>query len=653
MHTIKIYNKTTSELVFKSFENLKIPPNAAASYVTDSISLDTYLPELEFYKDNNVIDFLIINDLDSSCPITYLSTEEREHNNGINCLVYDTDLEQLFVWNNVNNLWETVGGGSGSGLGFYARDEGIPIGGPFTTLNVIGVAGLITNAGGGVANLFIPTPEFPSHFNTTDGNTNATISTSVLTNRHVPSPDSEGVPFKIGDWTAGTQHPTTNNATRNYTTVDSFRVTYDDGSCTFTCNVYDADGVSLLATHNVPLTGDYGPAGTDISLRFSNWQAMGGEFRVDLAQCIINLSSIIPDGGRVVVETVNVNATVSYTYTQELFYDPNIIAATVSNVTFGETAGLVVTRKISGVDYYTLGSDFTVGVGDLDYLNNSSYPTTQVVLSNPDLALANINLVGGDLTGWTHNYNNIDSSYTNTNWEVSVANQCHVGNTQVTAQLYDWGPVMSDASPIYPCCVNTYTDNSTRVYEDFRLETLRLESDYNTIWDNTQDLTSYDGGNGLQYQCSRLIYPQTNFQNYLPLSGTQPDYTGLAGNRYFYRRMWHTGTSHSNGLFLFGDYSWTETDITNEDLRIRISLNGTDWYYVNRDYLGGPLSNGDGCRINPGTNSLTANNRIEFTLGTGGFTSASTGGGWGIYLEIMYTDTDISKYLGTLQITNW
>ena len=189
----------------------------------------------------------------------------------------------------------------------------------------------------------------------------------------------------------------------------------------------------------------------------------------------------------------------------------------------------------------------------------------------------------------------------------------------------------------------------------FNNETLRLKSDLATAWDSTQSLASYDGGNGLEVLDSRLVYPTINFTPYDPNHASQPDYSALSGNRLYYRAFSQAGVSHSNGIFQFGDYNVTETNITNQDVLFELSLDGINWFNMNLPYLGGALSNGDGCRMNSDTVALNINNEIQFTFGSGLFTTALTGGGWGVWLRITYVGDAAGKgaYIGILQIIDW
>jgi hypothetical protein len=338
-----------------------------------------------------------------------------------------------------------------------------------------------------------------------------------------------------------------------------------------------------------------------------------------------------------------------------IFFDAQTVAASISVVTIAETGGMVLTTQISGVYYYFTGSQFTVDIADIDDLNEESYPNIQVIVTGANFGLPQLNLTGANLTGWTNAYNDINDTYQKTDWAISAANYCFSGNVSATATVQDWVSGASASSVNTPVLVNTYVANSTRIFEDFRTETRRRTSAW-AAWNSTQDLTTYDGNQGLQVRCSRLIYPSIDYGAYNPFSGVQPNYTACTGTRSFFWSIYHTDVSHSSGRFVFGDHNITDSDaFINGYFKIEISKNGADWYNCCAPYLGGAILPGAGCRV-MGAYSLDSNSSIEWTLGTGGFTDGLTGPspeGWGLYVRLFFTSNISAKYIGSLQESTW
>ncbi len=499
--------------------------------------------------------------------------------------------------------------------------------------------------------VFIPRPDFVSHFNSTDGNNDATVAATPTSPRRVSAPTAEGNPFNISPWAAGSTRDVLNE-NFIYTTNDSFSI-FDDSSTMITVKIFDADGTTVLATNSLFITGDVDNTNNNIRIIITGFVANGFKQQADL-EVRIDIDAIIPAGGKFNVEIKHDDFTEgAFTFTQnDLFFDRNTVQPSIGTVAIAENVPVI--KDLSGVMFYTLGSTFTINITDIDDLNDESFPAIQVQVEGPEYGLPNLDLAGEALTGWTTAFDDTGSSYTNAAWAITQTNFFTTTTTaNVQAKTFDWitgTPVVSTDTSLV---IDTYSpDNSTRIFEDFRTESRRLESDLSTVWDSTQDLGTYDDTLGLQLLDSKLIYPTLDWSPYAPNAASQPDYSALAGDRTYIRKMFHTGVSHSNGIFQFGNHNITEAFLTAEDFLLEISLDGVDFFIVNRDYLGGILSDGDGCRINPETSNMS-NNKIEFTFGLAKQTLVGTA--WGIYVKVTYKDTVDGKNmsLGILEITNW
>jgi len=536
-----------------------------------------------------------------------------------------------------------------SGSGNVASEEdSTPVQSTVSTIDVRGELACFLE--GGKTVIQYPPPTFASHYNTNDGSSSAVVPDVSVTTRNVSNPTTEGNPFKIGDWTAGTAQDCHRVNAQSYATPND--CLFEDDTTTFEVNIYDADGSTVLNTHTTAaITGNIDLTVDDIRIQVTGWTSVSGGKYEATVTVSFNIDTLLPNGGRYSVEIIHHNSGTDYTKTQDdIFSDTENLTAALTGVTFTENTPVIV-RK-SGVYMYDTGSTFNVAVADIDNLNSRSYPTTQVQVQDDNMGLPDLSLSGSDLTSWTNAHDNTNASYTKSDWAINQADYFYQGAAgRAKARYVDWSSGSWVNSSTLTVIIDTYNDDSTRVYEDFTGETNRLEDDLSTSWDSTQNLNTYDGGDNLQVgEGTYLLYPSTDYSAYSPSAGSQPDYSSYSGDAYYYRRMWHTGTAHSNGLFNF--VGLTEADITADDLIIEISLNGTDWYNCNEPYLGGSLSDGDGCRINSGTQNMTLNGNLEFTLGSGGATSVSTGGGWGIYIRLTMPDTSTVK-LDLMQITNW
>lgn len=563
------------------------------------------------------------------------------------------------------------------------QDEDSSVATGVTIINFVGadVESLDT---GSKVNVYVPPPAFSSHFNTIDGTSGETSPSDVsFDSRYISDPTSEGNPFKRGAFAAGSlQNTVIDNSLSgvlNYDTNNNTFSIFDDTTTTFTVTVFDADGTTQLVSHAVNESG-LGDSSGVLNGNYDQWKQLSGNnaIRIQItdwgteffkfaakAAITVDLTNIISDGGRNTVEIKHVNSTDgTFTYTSSnMFYDNNpsgTNGASLSGV-FVSEGGVVSTRHISGVKYYDLNSQFDGTIQDIDGLNAMSYPLTQVEFVGTDYGLPTLSLEGSDLAGWTNSWDNANASYNNSAWAITQSQFYTVTTTaNVSARTQDWSAGSYVNSANQSVAIATYTDNTTRIFEDFRDETKRLESDLTTGWIETNDLGSYTGDtDGLQLANSRLVYPTTDYGAYSPDATSQPDYSALTGDRVFYRSFYHDSTSHSNMLIQFGDTNLVESSISNGYFQIEWSLDGTAWFDGNTNYPGGAIGDGDGNRVDSGTYTLDGGTKqMRFTFGTGQFTDASTGdstNGWGVFTRITLQDSAGGKnlYIGSISFTDW
>lgn len=468
--------------------------------------------------------------------------------------------------------------------------------------------------------------------------------------------------YNIGTTVPGSYLNCINTPLITYTTGNPCSI-FDNTSTVFTATVYDADGTTILANYPLTLIGNSAATVSNITINVTGFAANSTKYQATIS-VTINIGAILPQGGKFSVKLEHADGVDgTFTKTQNnLFYDSNNNAATLTGVAISETLGMAVTKEISGVSYYTLGSQFTAEIGDLDYLNDRSYPLVQAEMIAPNYALPQLSIQGTNLTFWTNAYNNTNAGYLNTSWTISTANVSYVGSAgKASARVIDWTAGAYVDSPSSFIAVDTYQDNATRIFEDFRNESKRLKTDW-TVWDSSQKLDTYDGNQGLQYSESKLIYPQTNYTVYNPNPGSQPDYSSLSGDRIAYIKFYKINQSFSNGRFVLGAHNITEADLTSGDVKFEVSLDNVDYYNINALYVGGALSGGDPCRINDDVHGLVGatvnDSSLEFTFGTGKFTAASTGAGpenWGAVLKVTFksTPTGKSKSIGSINMVTW
>ena len=555
-------------------------------------------------------------------------------------------------------------------------DEGLnPLTGT-TTINFVGVDVRAQESGTpNQVNVYIPPPAYVSHFNTSDGTSDATVSPVSTTTRYVALPNSEGSPYKIGNWIASQTHDTIRNSVTNLTYSTTGRFSILDLTTSFTVTVYDADGTSPLATHSLnPITSDTTTSGSNLTIQISNFSADADRYQANIT-VVVGIGTILPQGGRFSVTLTHNNSTDgTYAFTQNnVFRDTETLIADITGA-LTVVPQTPVIKQISGVYYYTLGSEWHVNLPDINNLNSRSYPTSQQVrvVDNDLIFSSEVLNVHGDGAGgaytfvggtWTQYHDSTGAEYDKLDWTTNETNQTNwnhstgtIDTPVATGTQYDWSLVYTVNSSTYNYLIDTFQDLSDRNSEMFRTETNssfpRLQSDLATPWDNTGKLPTVDGGTGLQVLADRLVYPQYDFQPLDPNSGTtQPDYTTLSGDRYYYRAFETNGANVSNGVIDFSDFNLTEADLANIEFEISID-SGTTWWTLNSPYVGGIIPNGGGCRVDDteyGLGTGTINDHsLKFTFGQGG--SATY-----IFMRITFNDSATDKYIGGIDIIdgNW
>ena len=502
-------------------------------------------------------------------------------------------------------------------------DEGIQVG----TANKINFIGATVNSfvndEDSSIDVYIPSASMSSNFNTNNGSTNAIIQNAVFTERYIAAPIFDGAPFKIGDWQAGSlQKCVKDNLT--YSTPEKF---YVDKSSLIRLYIIQ-DNLEIDKLEIPTINGSYNSLYISATIsgktkELSHYSAM--------FSCSFNLKSSIKGRFKIKIQYIGVN---TFTFEEnELFFDnDNLTASLTMNNSFSNN----IFSYLSGIKYLTTGTQIKTNIK----LVNSKYYTYPLNICDIDETAAGAglhNLTPIDITNFNNQYNTDIEFFK----EFPILpNKFFNGDLIIKSRVNDWttGTYMFET---IRGLINTFTDNSTRVYEDFNNENLRLKNDFTTF--NSQELL--DVGY-LQVYNSRLVYPQLDFSEFY----NNPNYSNKIGNRSYLRKFWHNNISHSNGIIQLSS-NITESDLLSENVKIEISLDAVNWFNCNKDYIGGVINNNGNCRINSDTNNLNINNKIEFSLGLNKFTNASSN--WGIFLKITFNENVKDKYIDNIQIINW
>jgi hypothetical protein len=497
----------------------------------------------------------------------------------------------------------STGGGSGTAL--TIQDEGVAVDTNVSIINFIGADVRAMQAAAGNVSVYIPTPNWDSHWNTSDGsNGNQSVTESISrTTARISTPTSEGNPFKTNGW-ANSNQAATNTATVTFTTAST--TTGFGGNATMTATMYDADGSSVLETYTTPsITGNgANTSGTGrIVITISGYAADTNRFKAKAsvevqAGAILTANSL--EGGRyhcVVTMTTDSasDGTGPYVYTQTaVFYDTNPSTPSLGGTTtIAETGGSVQTKHLSGVEYYITGSTFTVAVPDIDNLNrNTARSTSNLQLTGSEYGLATLNQSpfgtgSSSFSGWTSIYNNANAAYSNNGWAISASTYRYRGTAaNVAARARDpWGNGSYANSANASILIDTYGTTSSDLNEDFDDENRRQTSNYNSgntagNWTSANALQAGEalvmGGHLLAPNQSTLTTggANSNWSSYKPdAGGANPNYAGIGVPVSYYRTIVDSaGTSRSAFTIVFtGTFvANATTDLANEHLKIFI-----------------------------------------------------------------------------------
>jgi hypothetical protein len=536
-------------------------------------------------------------------------------------------------------LSSTQSGGGGGSFNLSIQEEGSTVQSNVDTINFVGTDVSAFAGGTGVAIIYIPPPAFSSHFNSNDGaNGNQAVTENISrSNARISTPTSEGNPFSTNTW-AGTNQSSTRTTTTIFQTPSyctGFTPT-TGGDAQFSIIMYDADGTTTLDsfttnTATQPLDQDitYTNASGNISLQLTLYGAdAGGRFRAK-PTITVNADSILTansrEGGRFSVRISMTTDTATdgsgpYVFDMSIpatngngavFLDTGSTPPSISGgVTIAETGGSVLTKHISGIEYYTLNSSFTIGVTGIDQLNRNTSrinSNLQVEATNYGITLLSQSPFGSGsarFSGWTNDYNVNGVSYSNIAFNINNSNFRYAGTSAIgRSRVRDtWGNssyTNTSSSSILVDTVSTPAPSDTS--EDFIEESYRTTSGYvASSWNSTTALSS---GDALVY-FGQLMSPSastlssggtnTNWTTFSPNSGSQPNYSALGVPCSYYRRVPADSTSRASFTLVFDGTSTfvggnALTDLINSNLEIFIRRIGSSNVGANTGAAAPPL----------------------------------------------------------------
>lgn len=555
----------------------------------------------------------------------------------------------------VDDLVSSYTGGTTTTSNLSIKDEGVIVSTGVTTINFIGTdvysrRNITTND----IDVFIPSIIFTA-------NLSALTNNFITYSRNISHPTNENNPFNIGSWNSGL-HNTVNILTDLNYTSDVFGFT--NQNTYLKASIYKITGNTnsevLISERTATTYGNSNDIINFIEIRLNNFSPEATKFLNKIDSIKFYLEYLIPDGGRFRIKIDLYDDNYNYHFIEnDIFYDTNYhfnepFGFNISGLTVFENPSNIITKWISGVEYYTSGSSFIVNISGITYPNYLTYPNTLITINGSEYNLPTLNISGIQINNWTNYYNsNLNLYYNNTTWNINSSRfYTLTNNANINANSIDWYNNTNITSNITRLTIDTINDTSDRNTEDFANEIFRLSSSLN-VWDSSQSLNVHDNGEGLQCYNSRLYYPNIMYYTiYNPNPLTQPDYSNSTGSKSYYRKFIGSGFS-SNGIILFSDHNLLESDVNqgiNSNILIQISIDsGLTWFSVNDEFLTIPISDGEGCRTNLDIYNIDLNSRLQFTFGI----TASVD----FVFKIIFKDnlTTRSKYIGGIDIIdgNW
>lgn len=454
----------------------------------------------------------------------------------------------------------------GSDLAVY--NEGVVLDTRVTRMDFIGPGVAAMSPSSGLVNVYVPEPSYQSHWNTDDGdNGNQSVSENISrrsTRISTPS-GGEGVPFKTGGW-ANTNQSTTLNTTATFTTPDE--TTGFGGDSTMTVTVYDADGATPLEAYTTGVIDGNAvhtsPSG-NLVITITGYAIDTLRFKAK-ASVAVAVGDVLSDaglqGGRCHVVAMHTtdsstDGTGPYTYTQTaVFLDTNPSTPAINGaVSITETVGQVLTKHLSGVEYYILNSQFTAGVTNIDDLNANTIRTSaNLVLSGSEYGFSTVSHCpfgtgSTNFSGWTSDNDQDDVAYQMTDWAITQSSYRYYG-TSANISAYPRDPWASGGtvnSGNASLLIDTYAATSSGWFEGFDDENYRQDSGYNEgdplgNWNSTAPLVA---GVAMVHN-GRLMAPSVasyqDWSGFEPnLGGANPNYTGFGVPVDYYRTFGGSG----------------------------------------------------------------------------------------------------------------
>lgn len=477
--------------------------------------------------------------------------------------------------------------------GVHIKDEGAAIG-TYPTINFVGVDVLAEDSGTpGQVNVYIPTPTFASHYDTVDGTTNGRVTENTPRNTvRISTPTLEGTPFFTGGWAGTNQDAYNGTGVGQNVLTTAQQVTglspTGSGDATIQIIVTDGGGNEISNNTSQVLDGNLNQITTDLhcTIQVSSYAQDTSKWK-GIIQVSVNIPKVFQDaglsGGRYFIKTIMTTDTLTdggnaYSYTQDdVFWDINDLGGYPSspqingNTSIIENTSSIISKHLSGVEYYVGGSQFEVDVTDIDYLNSNTQGRSSSAVWNfqvlgSDYGLSPIQeeawnpSAGMSFPGWDNKYDTLDIDFDYDNWPITASNY-RFRNEDAIVEGRVWDPWVSSlppgtGSPGAKILIDTYgitSDNLTERFDDENERLTTVGGSY-TGFNSVQPLIS----SGLTNQtisvlstgpfCQAAVVGGTLIRpdKFYADNGNSPDTNDLIGNLVLYKPNGGAGAPNPN-----------------------------------------------------------------------------------------------------------
>ena len=339
---------------------------------------------------------------------------------------------------------------SGTGYNLTVKDEGVLVNNNTNILDFVGTDIKAIKKSSNEVIISSPPLQTSDYFN----RGTASVDDITVYSRYVSRPNSEGSPFKVGDFNLNNLHDCTNQTLLTYETNDF--CLFNSDTTSFEVNIIDADNTSVLRTHTITgINGNVDITSNNIRIIIQNWQPEYTKFKAEVL-VETNIGSILSNSGRFSVELIHHNNGIDYTKNQDdIFFDNEPFISNFNAPTIIENTP--VFKYLSGIKYYGLNSTFTVNINNISYTNSNTYITDLMSIDGSDYGINSINLSNSDFNNYTDIWNNTGSDYQNSSYtidQIDFRNNCSI--SKISVSLFDWSLVSTKDSTDENLLIYTY-----------------------------------------------------------------------------------------------------------------------------------------------------------------------------------------------------